>query len=187
MKTDDVLITKRCSKCGETKPLDQFSKASHKKSGYRCKCKACDQAYQKEYRQSEKGKAYCQAYRQSEKGKACDQAYRQSEKGKAYYKVYQQEYRQSEKRKAYQKEYQQSEKRKAYQKEYRQSEKGKACQKALNQAYSQSEKGQKQLARSILIQTGFPESMITENLIDTKLLILKIKRQCKTSTNYAQV
>lgn len=33
--------TKECSKCGDLKPLDEFSRASKERSGYKSACKAC--------------------------------------------------------------------------------------------------------------------------------------------------
>lgn len=33
--------TQTCTKCGETKPFDQFDKDSSKKSGYRSQCRPC--------------------------------------------------------------------------------------------------------------------------------------------------
>lgn len=36
---------KRCSKCGETKPLDQFSRDKRTKDGRRSNCKGCQRAY----------------------------------------------------------------------------------------------------------------------------------------------
>src|SRR5688572_2637305 len=37
----NILTDKRCSKCGEVKPVSQFSKAATKKSGYASYCKTC--------------------------------------------------------------------------------------------------------------------------------------------------
>lgn len=39
------LVAKRCSKCGETKALDQFHTASTKRGGLATSCKACVKAY----------------------------------------------------------------------------------------------------------------------------------------------
>jgi 5-methylcytosine-specific restriction endonuclease McrA len=42
---DESTPQKRCSKCGETKPLDAFSKYKRSKDGYKAQCKACINAY----------------------------------------------------------------------------------------------------------------------------------------------
>ena len=121
-----VPVTKKCTKCGSEKPLTEFYKNKRSKDKTTSYCKACLDAYQKTYRQSEKGKAYHKAYNQSEKRKAYQKAYRQSEKGKAS--------PQSEKRKAYKKAYQQSEKYKAYMRAYYQRRKAKTTVKELDAA-----------------------------------------------------
>ncbi|PIS29430.1 MAG: hypothetical protein COT43_03910 [Candidatus Marinimicrobia bacterium CG08_land_8_20_14_0_20_45_22] len=125
-----VPVTKKCTKCGSEKPLTEFYKNKRSKDKTTSYCKACLDAYQKTYRQSEKGKAYHKAYNkiynQSEKRKAYKKAYRQSEKGKAS--------PQSEKRKAYKKAYQQSEKYKAYMRAYYQRRKTKTTVKELDAA-----------------------------------------------------
>ena len=55
---------KRCSKCGELKPLDEFYKSSAR--GRQNYCKKCSA----EYGQSPKGKANMKRYRRTEKGRA---------------------------------------------------------------------------------------------------------------------
>jgi len=45
---------KRCSKCGETKPLTEFHKNKRKKDGLRCHCKVCAAEYKRRYRQENK-------------------------------------------------------------------------------------------------------------------------------------
>lgn len=40
---------KKCSKCKETKELEQFSKNKKEKSGYNCWCKSCFNLYMKAY------------------------------------------------------------------------------------------------------------------------------------------
>ena len=42
-----VVSAKRCSKCGDTKPVDAFSRDSANKSGLRGQCKSCDSAKNK--------------------------------------------------------------------------------------------------------------------------------------------
>ncbi len=122
-------MEKKCTGCGETKPLEEYHKHKTCKYGRDSKCKVCrkayNKAYMKAYNQSEAGKAYQKAYNQSEKGKAKRKAYEQSEAGKAKRKAY----NQSEAGKAYQKAYNQSEAGKAKKKAYDQSEAGKAKRK----------------------------------------------------------
>ena len=122
--------TKKCKKCGEVKPLDEFYKYKRMKDGHFNKCKECCLKDQQEYEQSDKGKKVKQKYNQSDKGKKAQQKYRQSDKGKKAL----QEYRQSDKgkktqQKALQK-YFQSDKGKKTIQEYRQSDKGKEVKKA---------------------------------------------------------
>ena len=109
-------MEKKCTGCGETKPLEEYHKKKSGKYGRCAKCKLCMNAYD----QSEKRKAYQKAYQK---------AYRQSEEGKAYRKAYNKAYNQSEAGKAKRKAYSQSEAGKAADKKYKQSEAGKAAQK----------------------------------------------------------
>ena len=48
--------TKRCSKCGEVKPLIQFNKKKASKDGHRAQCKACQNSYQSAYQKTTAGK-----------------------------------------------------------------------------------------------------------------------------------
>jgi len=41
--------TKACTTCGETKELIEFSKRRELKSGFHSRCKACSNAYRREY------------------------------------------------------------------------------------------------------------------------------------------
>ena len=60
MDTPDLTTSKRCTKCDEVKPLDQFSKYRRKKDGLQPQCKACN----REYRQhnAERKHEYNQEY-----------------------------------------------------------------------------------------------------------------------------
>ena len=40
---------KRCSKCGETKPLAEFSKDKSRRDGLDCRCKECCRSYHRRY------------------------------------------------------------------------------------------------------------------------------------------
>ena len=123
-------MEKKCTKCGETKPVDEYHKKKSGKYGRRGRCKECRREDTKIYNQSEARKAAQKTYNQSEARKAAKKAYRESEKGKATEKAYRKRYQQSEKGKSSMKRYQQSEKGKAALKKYKQSEKGKAYYKA---------------------------------------------------------
>ena len=41
--------TKRCTKCGETKPLDAFHRDRSKKLGRRSRCRECERQYERIY------------------------------------------------------------------------------------------------------------------------------------------
>ena len=71
-------MEKKCTGCGETKPLEEYYKQKAGKYGRRARCKLCKKAYKKAYEQSEAGKAYQKAYSQSEARKAYVKAYNQS-------------------------------------------------------------------------------------------------------------
>ena len=112
-------MEKTCTKCGETKLLEEYHKQKAGKYGRCAKCKVCVKAYHKAYNQSEAGKAAQKKYDQSEAGKAKRKAYNQSEAGKAKRKAYNQTEAGKAKRKAALEKYRQSEKNKAYHKAYR--------------------------------------------------------------------
>lgn len=40
--------SKQCTKCKETKPVEQFSKNDKSPTGFRCQCKDCDAKYRRE-------------------------------------------------------------------------------------------------------------------------------------------
>lgn len=71
--------TKRCPKCGETKPTTAFGRSRSTKDGLHGWCTAC----QVKHRNKDKARASHRRWRQSEKGKAWTQLWWQSEKGKA--------------------------------------------------------------------------------------------------------
>lgn len=132
---------KRCSKCGETKPQNEFHKEQAAKDGLKSQCKDC----RTEYQRSPEGKASGARYRQSPKGKAvkvkADKKYQQSEKGKQTRRAYDQ----SDKSKTIHKKYRQSEKGKQIiaqrDKEYRQSDRGKQVLKEGQAKYHRGIKG----------------------------------------------
>lgn len=49
VKTIQPTATKKCRKCGQTKPLDEFDKDKDNKDGRSGQCKECRREYQREY------------------------------------------------------------------------------------------------------------------------------------------
>lgn len=72
----EQIITKRCSKCKQTKPLSGFYKNRSMHDGYGNQCKMCFLKSDAKYRLTEKGKASQKKYHQSEKGKIAKKRYR---------------------------------------------------------------------------------------------------------------
>lgn len=62
--------TKRCSKCGETKPLDAFNKCSARPDGLHCYCRGCATSYSASYYAANKDrvKGYATRYYEANKG-----------------------------------------------------------------------------------------------------------------------
>jgi len=83
------MMTKTCSKCGETKDAAEFNKNSSATDGLQHQCRVCNA----EYRKTPKAKAvmaeYHAEYRKTDKCKAAEAAYAQSDKGKAATAAYQ--------------------------------------------------------------------------------------------------
>ena len=90
------IISKRCSKCKEIKPLSEFFKDRRAKDGIQGVCKSCIKAFQQsekgraatrkastKYRKSFKGKTNQKAYNQSVRGRSVVAKYKQTPKGKA--------------------------------------------------------------------------------------------------------
>ena len=48
------MTDKKCSKCGEIKPLDEFHRRNSSKDRLRCHCKLCQQAANKAWREANK-------------------------------------------------------------------------------------------------------------------------------------
>ncbi len=93
----ETIVSKKCCTCKEIKPLSAFHKSRIAKDGHQSVCKIC----QKQYRQTEKGKAGSRKalhkYRRSAKGTIKQQQYRQSEKGKVLNNSAVKKYHQTEK------------------------------------------------------------------------------------------
>ena len=75
---------KTCTKCGDTKALDEFSKKHGAKDGHRSYCKVCAIKIQRAYREADKVKAAARAnaYYEAnkERNRARDKAYRKANK-----------------------------------------------------------------------------------------------------------
>ncbi len=53
----EEIKTKKCSKCGEVKPITEFYKSNHTSDGYYCQCKLCHNSYSKKtYNQTKSSK-----------------------------------------------------------------------------------------------------------------------------------
>ena len=94
------MANKTCTKCRESKPLEQFSRNSRTKDGYRSSCKLCQADYQKKWREANREKLAAQkkAYYEANRAKAldCNRAWREANKEryaarkKEYLKAYRQ-------------------------------------------------------------------------------------------------
>jgi len=51
-------MTKRCTKCGEEKPLDSFPRERRSSDGVTARCKECTSNYQREWREQRGGNLY---------------------------------------------------------------------------------------------------------------------------------
>lgn len=172
----EQIISKTCRVCKQTKPLSEFYKALTNRDGFRNECKVCYSKYQKEYRQTERGKAAKKRHAQSKKGKAALKRYKQSKKGKTTDKRYAQSgkgrktirtarkrYKQSEKGKTAIKRQAQSEKGRATIKRHQQSEKYKATKKR----YSKTKKGREvQITARKRFNTRHPEQIKAKDAVN---------------------
>jgi 5-methylcytosine-specific restriction endonuclease McrA len=82
-KATKMDMLKCCTKCGETKTLDEFYSQKTGKDGRRSQCRVCVKAYRKD--NAEKRAVYDKQYRKdnTEKTAAYNKQYRQTTKGKA--------------------------------------------------------------------------------------------------------
>ena len=86
----ETIVTKRCSKCKEFKPLSEFYKCkASTKDDRQTSCKSCQKTYNQSPERKAYYKAYEKAYQQSEHGKTIRKNCEQSSKCKAYRKCYQ--------------------------------------------------------------------------------------------------
>ena len=92
-----MVLEKRCSKCGETKPASEFHKHCRSKDGLRWQCKVCTAAANKQWREVnvEQNAAICKRWAQTnpEKCAAAQKRYRHAHPGlvAAYNKQYRRE------------------------------------------------------------------------------------------------
>ena len=76
----ETIITKTCSKCKQTKPLNQFGKNRYNKDRYQYYCKACYNTYHKKYHRSEKRIKWHENYVNSEQYKKLRNIYRHNKR-----------------------------------------------------------------------------------------------------------
>ena len=99
----ETIISKRCSKCKQTKPISEFGKNRSRKTGYDYYCKICRCEASHKHTQTDSGKLAkklrVKCYRKTEQGKAVHlrsvKKHRKTEKGKAAHKKATLKYRQN--------------------------------------------------------------------------------------------
>ena len=90
---------KVCTKCKETKGLEEFNKNSKAKDGRDYKCKKCKKEYQKKYRQNNRDKIAEKAkkYQQNNRDKIAERKKKYDQKNKVEIAEYGRKYRQKNK------------------------------------------------------------------------------------------
>lgn len=116
---------KKCGKCGDIKPPNEFSRDRDKKDGLQAKCKSCN----KRYAQSKNGKLASRYYNQSEKGRQARNRYKKTAKGRMAQKRINDLRVLSDKDKEDRKSYNRSEEGKNASKKYNASKKGRRSKK----------------------------------------------------------
>lgn len=123
-------MKKICTKCGENKALEKYSKDPSKKDGRYSSCKDCVKKYRIEHRQQIR--EYDKKYYKTDKGKLIrtkvNARYAESDKGKLIQVKSSAKYSKTNKGKLTQNKYNKSEKGKLTQSKYRKSEKYKLVQ-----------------------------------------------------------
>ncbi len=84
-KKELAVVEKRCTVCGEMKPLGDYCKNKRIQDGLHYVCKGCQKLKAKLYRETHKGQLaeIQRRYLKTEAGKRTRRRYKQSEKGKA--------------------------------------------------------------------------------------------------------
>jgi hypothetical protein len=93
--------TKVCSKCGEIKPITEFTKNKNSKDGLKCMCKSCAVILGRKYRKdhADKKKETCSNYRKNNKEKIKEQSKKYYKRTKEERKKYNQKWHQENKAK----------------------------------------------------------------------------------------
>lgn len=87
---------KICSRCKQTKSLNDFYTDPSKQSGLRYECKECGRASKRAHSRTEKGIAYRKSYTQTESAKLAKKRYRASNKGRDTSRAHKKKYVYSE-------------------------------------------------------------------------------------------
>lgn len=94
-------MVKACSKCKQEKPLGEFYRNRGKTDGRQSRCKTCMLEVQRQYAQTEPGRAYMQEYLRryfkTEPGKTAQRRYNETDAGRKVRRTARRRYKQSEK------------------------------------------------------------------------------------------
>ena len=93
--------SKKCSVCGEVKPLNKFPKHKACKDGYEARCKTCRNEYKRNYTKTEKGQQYSKQYYSNNKEQFKQYHEDNKERIQEYQKEYYAKEENQQKRKAY--------------------------------------------------------------------------------------
>jgi len=107
-------MLKKCSKCKQELPLNEFHKNKYRNDGLQGNCKNCRSEYDKIYNATPERKCHLKTYNQSPARKA----YNKSPERLAYQKTYNKIYNATPERRAYMKNYEKSPKRQIYKQFY---------------------------------------------------------------------
>ena len=187
---------KKCTKCGAELPktTEYFNKQGKYLASW---CKQCTRNNNKEYRKINKrcsNKEYQREYRKSDNYKNWLKEYLKSDRRKGLlkkyantdeHKEYQKNYKKSERYKEWMSEYIKSDKYKNSRKEYSKSDKQIEYRRSYRKEYKKSEKF-KNLTLKVNTRQRLRRQLGQEppkELLEAKIIHLKIKRLCATSEN----